>query len=70
MIFDKGKAGLFPLSYREKKTRPNLSEAVRFVCRNADSLACSFVQSQAKTIVERELADLGRMAACRNQISG
>ena len=70
MIFDKGRAGLFPFHPTGKKNEAQLIGGSKVRLKDADSLASSFVRVKVKTIVERELADLGRMAACRNQLSG
>jgi hypothetical protein len=46
----------FPRPKKKKPPRPNLSEAVRFVLKECRQVLCA---SQARTIVERELADRG-----------
>ena len=64
-----GQGWTFSFPQEEKKNEAQLigGSKVRLKeCRQSGMFLCA---SQEKTIVERELADLGGMAACRNQIS-
>ena len=66
MIFDKGEAA----TGEKKKPESQLIGGSKVRLKECREDGMFLVASQVKTIVERELADRGEMASCRNREGG